>query len=1306
MKSRSYYIAVICLGLSALAFSIYLIPNAKEESLMYFHAKRYDEAKAKFEQLYNSGDRSLSVTMPMIWLQLHYADEDKAIEILENYIAQNPQDKAALEYLGTLYLDANRPYDYLINLESLYTLDPKGEILRKQEQLYSQFGQVEERIKVLQDLVEKKQATILEYRDLSYLLASQGKMQQANLVADKLLRDISIREYDPETVNFLIGLFADLGEKKKAEIVALKYVETHRDITSTIKVISFLARKRMFDQALSVLGSLSPEEQNLPILQSVRTSLYIQSGNRQYAYRILDAEWKKGTLWKRLYPEYISLAAEFESSRARFMQILDSVQIKDLTPEALIMVARRAILTRDPALSDKLSKGIQIKDIKVDPVLAFVIGLGMKPPGKEDEMIFRELYVQGGFNDHQKAIIAQLLNIKGYEKFSKDVLSEIASFHDIPEGDWYDLSSLYVRLGLSKKGLQLIEAVRDNSQETENDDNSWMILAVSAGKINEVISYIKKDESKDANVIRDIFYIAAEQKQYDYLLEIAQELQKEAPGSESLELLAAAELISGDRDRGIKLFQELRQSGQDVSDLFIFALNVAAQRDPSMKEALVREVQELLTQKDLSPTKLREYGFILAEHGHKHEAEEIFFKLSEDKPYSDPDVQMLLSLWGDKINDEQLDWIREQAHVAEGKDRAGWLKELVWRGHPEDMIELATLKDLSEDDLADAYLEAANLLKRKDLVRQAVIYLSNDENRPERLVKVGWEAHYADMDELAGKVMDKAFGISPLNPEVLRGLGVVSYFLGDLKRAKCLLSRYIDDYVADYLAYYTYGEILWTREEKRQSKSYYENAIEKLDAMENRGSPYKAVRATSLFRLGRHEESFKIFDELIREHPNLPNLYADYAQLHMDLRNFKDARRILLRYAPPSTAEGRENEDPVARKFYYLAWVRYYKETNQIKKGIDLLCCLGSEYRNDPHIAAFSADLTFITGNWREAGWYINDALWRRPYNESYWESQFDILSSYYPHMGTSFEYRKTGTDQLERFITVYGVYDIDPYTRFGVLGELDHIHVDPFTRAGDGRNIDFRGSRERAALWLERHLWWGQDIRGSLFLGGGGIYGFGFEYNRMWYIDKLIVGMAYHEPYWGFSQTTIEYGSRDTAYVGWYRRFTNLVEGQLIPRINRYNLKSFSNCLGTWALNGFLSYRIPRTNPIYDWMGKDSQINLVYQLDAETKTHSLKRTDIEGVEFEPIPFDNREQHTFYFFATKRWSPCMALEAFGGYVVDRKALIKRFTPVGGASVEFLERDGLNMKFEYRHTTDNQTTTQTVNSFKMDLRYYY
>src|SRR5207248_2796799 len=90
-------------------------------------------------------------------------------------------------------------------------------------------------------------------------------------------------------------------------------------------------------------------------------------------------------------------------------------------------------------------------------------------------------------------------------------------------------------------------------------------------------------------------------------------------------------------------------------------------------KTLTREQRIALAQgKNISEANKRQIAFSLLHDGYKEDAAVIFQDVAKDKGPDSQEVKDLLYIWGGKLNDSQLAWVKNRAANANAYDKARW----------------------------------------------------------------------------------------------------------------------------------------------------------------------------------------------------------------------------------------------------------------------------------------------------------------------------------------------------------------------------------------------------------------------------------------------------------------------------------------------------------------------------------------------------------------------------------------------------------------------------------------------------------
>ncbi len=175
--------------------------------------KHFEEARGAYEEQLASGNLNIEVVAKLAELYLQIGAIDKAIDVMEKFIADHPTHLEARERLGTYYQYAQRQEDYLRNLEEINRLKPHPDNLKAMSDIYNFNTQYDKQAETLQKLVTTEQGAgnvqdAQHFLDLAHIQASNKEYGSAITTLQEL------KKSQPENFSFaheelLVSLFFD-----------------------------------------------------------------------------------------------------------------------------------------------------------------------------------------------------------------------------------------------------------------------------------------------------------------------------------------------------------------------------------------------------------------------------------------------------------------------------------------------------------------------------------------------------------------------------------------------------------------------------------------------------------------------------------------------------------------------------------------------------------------------------------------------------------------------------------------------------------------------------------------------------------------------------------------------------------------------------------------------------------------------------------------------------------------------------------------------------------------------------------------
>jgi tetratricopeptide (TPR) repeat protein len=170
---------IVSLTFVALAAGVAMVPGEREQWTMLVRDGRNQEAIAALEARYRAGKREVDAVLHLYKLYMAYADIDQATRIMRDFVADHPNDPAALTLLARHYGDIQNKTAEIGTLERLFELAPTLPIARDLLAHYRLAGAFEREQSLLQTLLASQMITANDAERLGLMLAARGDLYGA-----------------------------------------------------------------------------------------------------------------------------------------------------------------------------------------------------------------------------------------------------------------------------------------------------------------------------------------------------------------------------------------------------------------------------------------------------------------------------------------------------------------------------------------------------------------------------------------------------------------------------------------------------------------------------------------------------------------------------------------------------------------------------------------------------------------------------------------------------------------------------------------------------------------------------------------------------------------------------------------------------------------------------------------------------------------------------------------------------------------------------------------------------------------------
>ncbi|MFQ5738754.1 MAG: tetratricopeptide repeat protein [Acidobacteriota bacterium] len=576
---KSYLIAGF-MTVAGLATSLVVMPRSSELALIQFRNKEFGEARQNYEAMWKSGNRSVSVLVPLTQLYLQSGEVDRAVGLMEHFVWRHPDNVQARSQLGKLYQYAQRPRDYVRNLEAIAAVQPSESRLRQLARSYNFEARYDKQIEALRSLLDLYGGHPEDFLNLASLQASQGSIEGA-LVTLGRFEERHPEAVDSQTVEFKISLLLDAGKSDDALEQAHAWLANEPDPDVASRFISLFQSKEEMAAALDLLGLFGDTVDTHPHLLRQRVQIEAAAGRAAEAYRHLFRLYSSHRLPRLLTPQFLELALNQLQFPLAF-KVSGEGAISSLPDWLLVNLAEAAAERQERQFARHILRSLPGEFWQRHPMagaeLTFLVG-DLEAARRWMARAESALHL----SQEEQVSLAVLYQKAGRTPESLRVLDVLASRVPLRPEILTRLGRLYLKLEKPERGLQVFQdqAISDHSPLR----STWALLAASAGQIRSVLDWLEREPPLSKEALTDLYFVASDHKEGELALVCARRLYRHEESAANRLRLVRALNETGRATESLPLIRPLFPGGPEVEQAYLEALTVARQAGrPVQKE--------------------------------------------------------------------------------------------------------------------------------------------------------------------------------------------------------------------------------------------------------------------------------------------------------------------------------------------------------------------------------------------------------------------------------------------------------------------------------------------------------------------------------------------------------------------------------------------------------------------------------------------------------------------------------------------------------------------------------------------------
>ncbi|SOD98675.1 tetratricopeptide repeat protein [Caenispirillum bisanense] len=553
MNLRNHLIAALLMVIAVMAGAFLLIPGERETALMYFRDKEFEQALDRYEAQVRSGNLSPTVIMPLANLYLQYGRVESAVALLERYVEEHPDDLTARRQLGVYYMYAQRPDDYLMNLEQMTRVDIGEDQLRELSRIYNFRGDIDRQVEVLEALVRLYPDHAEDFLDLARLQANLRRFEDAAATLEQMASRFP-ETMTGEAVLFRVYVLLDAGESRSAFAVARQAV-ADAPAATLARVAGelsgpFVARSHP-ELALELLAPHEAALHEDPRLLALYMRLLALNGRGGEAFAALHALWRDGTLPQQAVEPLLELAVNRREVDVAF-DVVARTDVMLLADWLMVATAEMALSVGRHDVALGLVEQLGEDFLQERPVLAARLAVLREDGPAIARWIGAAERRLPELDAEQRVDLATLYGRLDRRGDALALLGRVVAAGDAPADVFARVARLYVTLDAVADGLAATEAARRPTAPGPVDA-AWAALAAAAGREDEAVAWLDglPDDAAAAVTLREIHAVAADAGAWGAALAAAERLYRLRAASDDLALLTRALVMAAYDDEAL-----------------------------------------------------------------------------------------------------------------------------------------------------------------------------------------------------------------------------------------------------------------------------------------------------------------------------------------------------------------------------------------------------------------------------------------------------------------------------------------------------------------------------------------------------------------------------------------------------------------------------------------------------------------------------------------------------------------------------------------------------------------------------------
>ncbi len=586
---RKEYVIAVCLTIAGLVGGYLIFPQQDEIARMEVQDFNYEDPEAAYEARYQAGDRSVDTVQQLVRIHTNTGNVNRAIEVLEVYVAEHPEDEKALSQLAKLYQFAQRYEDYVRTLEAMRAQNETPELLKELAQLYDFFQMPEKQKEALEALRQYEGEA--DKPDTLSLLANLRSTEKdyAGVVEllDRLLEKSPEDYTENDAIRHTDALLAlDRDEDALRQVITWYQLPqgTPANTAGLVDMLHYQGNIPLAKQAMQSIGAEAVNKS--PALLQSWVLILLDEGEKERAYKLLLAMEQQEALPRRLVPDLMYLSLAYDNDPL-FEKLAEEHGLHGLEEAQLADIWLRSVLDKQGKLARLVEDHVEQGTPQSYPMVRALIAAKERTSDRHERI--RGL-LAADLSPRDRIRMAEAMAAFNERRYARDFLSGLPDIAGLDRGSLAALESIYLRLGDIESAERYIARLKEAERLEELAPIGLRTAAAIGNRsvLREWRAKQKLDQKEaDTKLITDLFYQAANRGHLELALEVMQWQNDENEIYKARRGIADIYARTGRYDAALALLEnDAPRNEKEIKDR-IFLLSKLAPRSEKYRNKLV-----------------------------------------------------------------------------------------------------------------------------------------------------------------------------------------------------------------------------------------------------------------------------------------------------------------------------------------------------------------------------------------------------------------------------------------------------------------------------------------------------------------------------------------------------------------------------------------------------------------------------------------------------------------------------------------------------------------------------------------------